>query len=90
MNKQKRIEVVKAMETLARSINDERVFSIWLSLGVADGDITENTSDEELDFYIEDNVQFADLMHTFLKCMSNAYKNGGLYVDNVVSKEEEL
>ena len=90
MNKQKRIEVVKAMETLARCINDERVFSTWLSLGVADGDITENTSDEELEFYIENNVQFADLMYTFLRCMHNAYYNGGLYVDNVVSKEEEL
>ena len=89
MNKQKRIEVVKAMETLARSINDERVFLTWLSLGVADGDITENTPDEELDFYIEDDTSFADLMHTFLRCMSGAYKSGGLYVDKVVSKEEE-
>ena len=89
MNKQKRIEVVKAMETLARSINDERVFLTWLSLGVADGDITENTSDEELEFYVEDDEQFADLMNTFLKCMSGAYKSGGLYVDKVVSKEEE-
>lgn len=33
--------------------------------------------------------EFADLMHTFLKCMNGAYKNGGLYVDKVVSKEEE-
>lgn len=89
MNKNERIKVVKAMETLARSINDERVFSTWLLLGVADGDIDENTPDEELDFYVEDDVQFADLMNTFLKCMNNAYKNGGLYVDNVVSKEEE-
>lgn len=88
MNKQKRIEVVKAMETLARSINDERVFLTWLSLGVADGDITENTPDEELEFYVEDDVSFADLMHTFLRCMNGAYKSGGLYVDNVVSKEE--
>ena len=88
MNKQKRIEVVKAMETLARSINDERVFLTWLSLGVADGDITENTPDKELEFYVEDDVSFADLMHTFLRCMNGAYKSGGLYVDNVVSKEE--
>lgn len=88
MNTKERIEKVRAMETLARSINDERVFLTWLSLGVADGDITENTPDEELEFYIEDDTSFADLMHTFLRCMSNAYKNGGLYVDNVVSKEE--
>lgn len=89
MNKNERIKVVKAMETLARCINDERVFSIWLSLGVADGDINENTPDEELEFYVEDDIQFADLMNTFLKCMNNAYKNGGLYVDKIVSKEEK-
>lgn len=89
MNKQKRIEVVKAMETLARCINEERVFNKWLLCGVAEGDINENTSDEELEFYVEDDKEFADLMHTFLKCMNGAYKNGGLYVDKVVSKEEE-
>ncbi len=88
MNKQERIEVVKAMETLARSINDERVFDTWLLYGVADCDINENPSDEELEYYIEDDKEFADLMHTFLKCMNGAYKNGGLYVDKVVSKEE--
>lgn len=88
MNTKERIEVVKAMETLARSINDERVFDTWLLCGVADGDINENTSDEELEFYVEDDKEFADLMHTFLKCMNGAYKNGGLYVDKVVSKEE--
>ena len=53
MNTKERIEKVRAMETLARSINDERVFLTWLSLGVADGDITENTPDEELEFYNE-------------------------------------
>lgn len=89
MNKQKRIEVVRAMETLARSINDETVFYKWLLCGVADDDINENTSDEELEFYVEDDKMFADLMNTFLKCMSGAYKSGGLYVDKVVSKEEE-
>lgn len=90
LNKKKRIEVVRAMETLARSINDETVFYKWLLCGVADGDINENTPDEELEFYVEDDKMFADLMHTFLKCMNGAYKSGGLYVDNVVSKEEEL
>ena len=90
MNTKKRIEVVRAMETLARSINDETIFYRWLLCGVADGDINENTSDEELEFYVEDDKIFGDLMHTFLKCMNGAYKNGGLYVDKVVSKKEEL
>ena len=89
MNTKERIEKVRAMETLARSINDETVFYKWLLCGMADGDINENTSDEELEFYVEDDKMFADLMNTFLKCMSGVYKSGGLYVDKVVSKEEE-
>ena len=88
MNTKRRTEMVRAMETVARSINDENVFSTWLTLGVADGDITENTPDEDLEFYVKDDKSFADLMNTFLLCMVRAYKSGGLYVDKVVSKED--
>lgn len=80
-----RTKVVRAMETLARAVNDEMVFKEWLMCGVADGDIEANTEDEELDYYIEDEA-FAELMGTFLNVMKNAYKSGGLYVDGVVSK----
>lgn len=85
MKKKLRTEVVRAMETLARCINDEEVFEGWLICGVADGDIDETTTDEELEFYIEDNT-FAELMETFLRVMARAKKSGGLYVDGVVSK----
>ena len=85
MNKAERIKLVKAMEMLARAVNDEDVFMTWLISGVADGDIKDGTSDEELEYYIEDDT-FADLMDTFLEVMKNAEKDGGLYFDNVVSK----
>lgn len=85
MNKQQRIEVVKAMETLARCVNDEYIFEEWLMFGVADGDIDENTTDEELEYYIEDE-EFSELMGTFLRVIKRAHRSGGLYVDNVVSK----
>lgn len=85
MNKQTRIEVVKAMETMARCVNNEYIFEEWLINGVADGDIDDDTADEEFDFYIEDE-EFAELMGTFLHVMKRAYHNGGLYVDKVVSK----
>ena len=85
MKKRFRTEVVRAMETLARSVNDEYVFEEWLMCGVADGDIEPTTEDEELEYYIEDET-FAELMGTFLNVMKNAYKSGGLYVDGVVSK----
>lgn len=85
MNAKTRIDVVRAMETLARVINDEMVFEGWLICGVADGDIDETTKDEELEYYIEDE-NFAELMGVFLGVMKNAHKSGGLYVDGIVSK----
>lgn len=85
MKKKFRTNVVRAMETLARSVNDEEVFEEWLMCGVADGDIEPSTEDEELEYYIEDET-FAELMGVFLNVMKNAYKSGGLYVDGIVSK----
>lgn len=92
MNKIERVKMVKAMEFIARQVNDENVFMSWLSVGVADGDIAYgdmNPVDEDVEWYAEEDERFADLMDTFLYIMSRAYKSGGLYCDNVVSKEEE-
>ena len=86
INKEERYAVVRAMETIARCVNDEDIFMLWLDYGVADGDIDENTTNEDLDYYIEDD-NFADLMHTFLILMSKARKSGGLYADGIVDKE---
>ena len=81
----KRIEFVKARETIARAVNDENVFMDWLISGVADGDIKADTEDDELEYYTEDDT-FAELMDTFLCLMSSAKKNGGLYFDNICSE----
>ena len=90
MDKTERIKMIKAMEYIARQINDESVFcDIWLSEGVADGDIeygdlSVNSEDfDNLEDYCEDD-NFADLMGTFILCMRHAYKSGGLYCDDVV------
>lgn len=87
MNIAERVKMVRAMETLCRNINDEYVFEYWLMYGVADGDIDEDTTDEEVAEYCEDDELFADLMNAFLHCMSRAYRSGGLYCDRVVSKK---
>ena len=90
-----RLKCVKAMEFLARQINDEEVFEGWLMMGVADGDIeygdlTVKAEDEdELGTYIDDE-DFADLMQTFLRVMREAYKSGGLYCDGVISEEAKV
>lgn len=82
-----RAKVVRAMDLLCRCINDEEVFMPWLSVGVADGDITSETTDEDLEYYCEDD-NFAELMYYFLRRMKAAEKDG-LYVDGVLSKRKE-
>lgn len=93
VNLSERIKMVKAMEFICRQINDEDVFECWLVNGVADGDIeygdlSVNTTEPDATWYAENDERFADLMDTFLWCMKKAYKSGGLYCDNVVSKEK--
>ena len=80
-----RIEMVRAMETVMRNLNDEDDFEIWLTSGVADGDIDENTTDEELEYYAESET-FADLMDTFVYIFQQTSRRGALYCDGVVSK----
>ena len=84
-----RIKMLKAMEYIARQVNDEMVFEGWLYNGIADGDIEYgdlNVNEEDyeaLEFYCE-NENFSDIMGTFLRLMKNAIKSGGLYCDGVI------
>lgn len=94
MDKVERIKMVKAMEFIARQINDENVFEGWLMGGVADGDIPYgdlSVTDEDIEefdsYYIEDK-HFADLMACFSRRMASAYKSGGLYCDGVCDSNE--
>ena len=94
MNANERIKMVKAMEFIARQINDEMVFDGWLLGGVADGDIeygdlNEPTEEdrENLGYYIDDS-NFRDLMGCFLRRMAKAYKSGGLYCDGVCDSND--
>lgn len=86
MDKKLRVDVVRAMETMARCVNNEEVFECWLMCGVADGDIEEDTTDEELEYYTEDS-NFEELLSTFIRLMYRAYRDGGLYVDGICSEE---
>ena len=80
-----RCEMIRAMETVMRNLNDEEDIEIWLNNGVADGDIDETTTDEELEYYIDDET-FADLMDTFVYIFQQTSRRGALYCDGVVSK----
>ena len=83
---QERINMVRAMETVCRNINDESVFMNWLIGGVADGDITSDTTDMDIVNmgYIDDDM-FRDLMDCFLRRMMSAYKSGGLYCGDITT-----
>lgn len=90
-----RIKAVKAMEFLARQVNDEEVFERWLLCGVADEDIEygdlsvpldpESLEEDGAYYYASDDETFADLMATFLRLMSSAMESGGLWCGDVVS-----
>ena len=90
-----RIKMVKAMEYIARQLNDESVFETWLVDGVADGDIDfGDLSIKEddaclFDYYAEDDA-FSELMDTFLWVMKRAHRSGGLYCDGIVSKGAQV
>ena len=96
MNAETRIKMVKAMEFISRQINDEEIFcNIWLTNGIADGDIEYGDlsikSDDtvSLDYYIQDH-NFSDIIGIFLMCMSKAYRgNSGIFCDDVISKTRE-
>jgi hypothetical protein len=87
MNIKERKQTVLAMENLVRSVSNEEYIESWLMCGVPDGDLNRNSIWDDVDDYFIDDNNFAELMQLFLKIMSRAYKDGGLYIDKVSSKE---
>ena len=83
--------MLKAMEFIARNVNNESFLNGWLALGVADGDIEYGDLSVGQMMrragVLHEDGPFADLMDTFLRCMAHARRDGGLYCDGVVSKE---
>lgn len=86
-----RAEVVKAMDTMVGCINDEGIIESWLVGGVADGDITEDTTLEDIIEmgYCDGDETFRDLLTLFLRLMNRASKDG-LYSDGVVSYTKHI
>ena len=81
------VTAIRAMDYLARCINDEDIFMGWLMTGVPDGDITEDTTDEDiLMMYDEDDLK--SFIGCFLRRMKYAGKDG-LYVAGIVGTEED-
>jgi hypothetical protein len=81
-----RADVVRAMDIMISCINDEDIMESWLMVGVADGDIRTETTNEEIEeLGYTDDKTFSELMTLFLKLMSRAGNDGGLFCDGIVS-----
>ena len=83
MNKQKRLEFLKAMVLIGDHCRDDKAKDFWEINGIAPN--IENEPEEDwLDFYTCD-VHFAEVMHAFLLTMKKAAINGGIDFDGVSS-----
>jgi hypothetical protein len=89
INFKERVSIIRAMDIIVRSLNDEKDILWWLDSGVPDGEINNETTDEELYWLVDDDESFADIMSTFIKIMRRQPVNGAMWVDNVLSKEEK-
>lgn len=86
-----RARLVEAMDVIVSAINNEDYQSGWLMCGVADGDINYEQSQEDrlndiVSLGYTDDVSMEGLIHTFLKAVSRAKEDGGLYIDGVVGQ----
>lgn len=88
MNNHHRCMVIRAMEIIVQAVNNTKLITQWRVEAIADGDIRSDTTDDDMEYYIDDDT-FADIMDIFLQVMSNAQADGGLYVDGIVSKAEK-
>lgn len=93
-----RLKMVKAMEFIARCINNEEIFwNYWAIEGVADGDIefgdlsvdVEKIEEDDA-YYYTNEKSFPELMKLFLDCMARARRDGGLYCGGVCSTPVEI
>ena len=83
-----RKSLVLSMDRIIRSINCEIYIEQWLMSGVADGELDNNsTIDDVDDFYIQDD-EFKILMDVFSKLVDKAIRNGGFYCDGIISKQK--
>lgn len=91
-----RAMMVRAMETVVRNLNNESLINGWLMNGIADGDIDETTTDEEIiEMGYCDDDSFAEIMACFARIMKRATKNskigeGVFYCDNILSNDSLL
>lgn len=78
LNRRRMLDVIHAMDVIARSMNDENIVEEWLQFGVPDGSNTQTDIDVEYgcleDYALES--EFEDLADLFARIIKYAYGNG--------------
>lgn len=72
-----RKERILQMERIMRKINNESIFESWLLIGVADGDLDESSTWEDVDDYYIESDNYSFITGVFLKLTAEAIKDGG-------------
>ena len=96
-NKRERAELLMAMDRIATCFNDEELYyDYWRVSGIADGDIIygehRGCHDENVDCLMNDDwymddVNFSNIINTFMLATALARHDGGLYCDCVCAGE---
>ena len=77
-NVQERFDVLKGMDTIIKSMNDESAYTAWIHI------IPDEADDDELmEIAEEDEESFDDAVHAFMEIMNKRLKYG-LYIDNML------
>ncbi len=86
----KRADIVRAMDNMVYTINDEDIMESWFMVGVANGDIKMDTTNEKIEqMGYTDDKTFEELLTLFLRLMYKAGKDG-LFFDGIMSGTREI
>ena len=72
--KKLRKERILDMDWIVRNLGDEDLLESWLMCGVADGDLDNNSTSEDVDDYYIDSDNYSYITGLFIRIMKRAIK----------------
>ena len=75
MNRQERINFIKALNTLILGLGDEDHLDYWFTCGVPD-----QPDESDFEFIAEDEGSFDEVVNCFIRL--SKYLKTGIYIDN--------
>ena len=62
MDRKKRCEILRAMDLIARTLNNDPLYTEWMIEAVIDEDMTDQTTDKDLEGYVKNDDEFAGIL----------------------------